>query len=710
MSSETESSVAGRVRAAHGSVQLSRDRAEGPRAATTMGTASAGASTKVGSPWPLVLGQTPAPAAAHQDRPSLRESVSSLLRPGRTVVLGQPRDCGPGTGKTQTAIAVFERLRPRMDLALWVTSATRTAALAAYMEARACLVSQIPRTDPPPDGDGEAIAEEFLQWLAGTHRPWLIVLDDITDPAHLAGLWPRGASGRVIATTRRKDDDLAGPGRAFVEVPDFTREESLDYLTARLAAARRPDSLHGANDLIEGLGYRPAALEQACTLLVDEALTCASLHSLLVSRAAPPGGVEVTCGELHTQLWELACERAQDPAPPHLVRRAARVVSVLDPNGIPGDVLKAPACLEYLATGRARSGGVGWVRRLGELLRLSAPVSVPAEQADYARRRLLRLGLLGPGTTTAGSSSNTAGARGLRMHATAQQSLLQSMTDADLTELVRAVADSLVQIWPDCEVCDQLGQSLRSNAAALATRHPQALWEPGVHELLFRTGRSLGQSGLALQAAAYFEELSAVSASWLGPDHPDTLAARHDSARWRGQAQDASVAVSALQELLADTVRALGTDHPNTLTARANLAYWCGQAGDPAGAVAGYRQVLTDRERVLGDRHPHTLIAALNLAHWSGRAGETEKATSLLERLRPTVGTVLGEEHTYTLVVRHELACWQRVTRDPFRAMAGLERVLADRERLLGVDHPQTLLTRRTLASWRSAQDAIAPG
>jgi hypothetical protein len=315
VSSETESSVAGRVQAAPGSVQLGRDRTEAPRAATSIGATSIGATAEKESPWPLVLGHAPAPAAAHQDRPSLRESISALLRPGRTVVLGQPRSSGPGTGKTQTAIAVFERLRPRMDLALWVTSATRTAALAAYMEARACLASQIPRTEQLPDGDGEAIAEEFLQWLAGTHRPWLIVLDDITDPTHLAGLWPRGASGRVIATTRRKDDDLAGPGRAFVEVPDFTREESLDYLTARLAAARRPDSLYGATELIEGLGYRPTALEQACTLLVDEALTCASLHSLLVSRAVPPGGIEVTCGELHTQLWELACECAQAPAP-----------------------------------------------------------------------------------------------------------------------------------------------------------------------------------------------------------------------------------------------------------------------------------------------------------------------------------------------------------------------------------------------------------
>lgn len=705
MSSDTESSVAGRVLAAPGSVRLGRDRTEAARTPPEIGPDRQGR-----SPWPLVLGHVPAPAPAYQDRSALRESVSSLLRPGRTVVLGQPLGSGGGTGKTQAAIALFERLRPRMDLALWVTSASRTATLAAYMEARSRLAGQIPPPATPTDGDGEQIAEEFLQWLAGTHRPWLIVLDDITDPAHLAGLWPRGASGRVIATTRRKDDDLAGPGRAFVEVPDFTGEESLDYLGTRLATARRPDAMDGAAELAEGLGHRPAALEQACTLLLDEAMTCESLRSLLLSRVRCPVGTQVSCGELHTRLWELACERAQAPAPSHLVSRAARIAGVLDPNGIPGDVFKARAGLEYLATGRAGPRRTGPLARLREILHLPRPVSVPTAQADYARRRLLRLGLLGPGTTAAGPNAGAPRSpRALRMHATAQQALLQSMSDADLTELVRAAADALVQIWPDGEICAQLGQSLRSNAAALATRHPQALWEPGVHELLFRTGRSLGESGLALQAAAYFEELSAVSASWLGPDHPDTLAARHDSARWRGQAQDPSIAVAALKDLLVDTVRALGPDHPNTLTARANLAYWYGQAGDRATAAAGYRQVLADRERVLGERHPHTLIAALNLAHWSGRSGEAEKATSLLERLRPTIGTILGEEHPYTLVVRHELACWQRVTRDPFQAMASLERVLADRERILGRDHPQTLLTRRTLLSWQASEKAAPP-
>jgi hypothetical protein len=52
-----------------------------------------------------------------------------------------------------------------------------------------------------PAGDGETIAAQFLAWLAETGRLWLVVLDDVSDPADLDGLWPAGPAGQVLATT-----------------------------------------------------------------------------------------------------------------------------------------------------------------------------------------------------------------------------------------------------------------------------------------------------------------------------------------------------------------------------------------------------------------------------------------------------------------------------------------------------------------------------
>ncbi|MGH3985454.1 MAG: tetratricopeptide repeat protein [Pseudonocardiaceae bacterium] len=42
----------------------------------------------------------------------------------------------------------------------------------------------------------------------------------------------------------------------------------------------------------------------------------------------------------------------------------------------------------------------------------------------------------------------------------------------------------------------------------------------------------------------------------------------------RGEAGDPAGAAAALEQLLADVLRVLGPDHPDTLATRHNLAYW----------------------------------------------------------------------------------------------------------------------------------------
>ena len=46
----------------------------------------------------------------------------------------------------------------------------------------------------------ESVAAQFVTWLGETSRPWLVVLDDLADPADLDGLWPAGPTGRILVT------------------------------------------------------------------------------------------------------------------------------------------------------------------------------------------------------------------------------------------------------------------------------------------------------------------------------------------------------------------------------------------------------------------------------------------------------------------------------------------------------------------------------
>jgi len=109
-----------------------------------------------------------------------------------------------GVGKTQLALGLAHRWwqQRRVDLLVWVAATSRTAVLTRYAQTAAD-VTGIEDPDPDPDpGDG---AQRFLAWLTRTNRRWLIVLDDLTDPADLQGLWPPvTAAGRTVVTTRRR--------------------------------------------------------------------------------------------------------------------------------------------------------------------------------------------------------------------------------------------------------------------------------------------------------------------------------------------------------------------------------------------------------------------------------------------------------------------------------------------------------------------------
>ena len=48
----------------------------------------------------------------------------------------------------------------------------------------------------------ETAADRFIGWLARTRRPWALILDDLASLADLENLWPAGAAGQVVITTR----------------------------------------------------------------------------------------------------------------------------------------------------------------------------------------------------------------------------------------------------------------------------------------------------------------------------------------------------------------------------------------------------------------------------------------------------------------------------------------------------------------------------
>ncbi|MFE7935729.1 tetratricopeptide repeat protein, partial [Streptomyces sp. NPDC057456] len=288
---------------------------------------------------------------------------------GGTAVLCQVLSGTGGVGKTQLAAhyAGTAWQAGAVDLLVWVTATSRDAVLSAYAEAAVTVTDP---DDPQRAGldDPERAAVRFLAWAQSTDRRWLIVLDDVSGPAHLNGtdgrgdLWPPARpNGRTVVTTRRRDAALPGH---LIDVGLFTKGEAVAYLSAKLAAQGRHDHPGQVEELALDLGHLPLALAQAVTYLLDLHLDCATYRARLADRARNlPDLVPEDSGlpDAHratvAATWSLSIEHADRLRPTGLARPMLHLVALLDPNGIPATVLTSPPALAYLTEHRTPDGG-----------------------------------------------------------------------------------------------------------------------------------------------------------------------------------------------------------------------------------------------------------------------------------------------------------------------------------------------------------------
>ncbi|MFJ5608317.1 NB-ARC domain-containing protein [Streptomyces sp. NPDC093221] len=584
-----------------------------------------------------------------------------------------------GVGKTQLAArhARDAWRSGRLDLLVWVTATSRQAVVDGLAEAAQSLLGA-DREDP------ERAARAFLAWLEPKPAPeaprWLVVLDDVTDPADLTGLWPPDSpTGRTVVTTRSRDAALTGRGRRQVTVGVFTEEESEGYLTAALAAHDR-EPLRELMALGSALGWLPLAMSQATAYVVDAGITCATYRARLADRAQRLADLRPTAlpDDQTTGVaaaWTLSLDRADHHAPVGLARPMLQLVSMLDPNGIPEAVLTGAPALNWLAQ--------------------EAPSqdTVSSDDAVRALRVLHRLSLLDHSPRTPH--------RAVRVHRLVQRAVRDTLTEAEQDALARVAADGLVEAWPEVERDTELAQSLRANTAAVIGVAEKALYEPASHVVLHRYGRSLGMAGQVSDAIAYYANVVRVSHTLLGPAHRHTLFNRAVLANWYGRAGDGTAA-AALGEWLESPHLKVSPDDPLTFAIRSDLAHQEGGTGDPSSAVATYVELLADATRVLGPDHDQTLAIRGHLAEWQGRAGAPSGAVAAYEALYEDYARVLGPEHPHTFLLRARLANWLGVDRSAAAAVTVLTSVLDDMVKVLDPEHRDLLLVRERLAHWQA--------
>jgi tetratricopeptide (TPR) repeat protein len=638
----------------------------------------------------LLSGTVPPLADAYYPREQSGPHLASRMRPGETVVLihGEETELTPatqgGTGKTQLAVEFTHAMwnTRAVEILIWVTAASRESIVTGFAQAANTVDAS------QPDEGAESAAARFVSWLAHTRRPWALVIDDLAELSDLEGLWPSGASGRLLITTRLPASAFEGAvdedrELRMVPVSGLSRREALDYVTSRLTD--HPDQRIEALDLGEDLDGLPLGLAQATAVMSARRQGCREYRAQLAERiphmAAVPG---VSAAVLGT--WSLAAEYGHELPPTGLAWPTLVLAAMMDHHGIPGAVLTSPAACGYIA-GR--------------------PSTANAADQNVVRAAINNLAQAGLVTIDPVSPVRT-----VQMHASVQAAVRAYLPAADLEQVVLAAADALLETWPDGDAPPgagqlespqtgqaQLEQALRDCAATLRATDGGLLWKPEAHPLLFRAGLSLEHGRLFDAAITYWKSMVATSTRLLGPAHANAVVARDRLAAAYEAAGRSADAISVFHTALTEREQNQGAEHPETIAARAHLAHAYQSAGRPVDATSLYERTVADSARLLGPAHAVTMDARTRLAETYQASAQPQEALAAYEALLADAERHLGAGHPTTLAARASLGAAYAAGGRVKDAIAQYQRALADQERMHGPDHPDTIAARASLAS-----------
>ncbi|MEU3069920.1 tetratricopeptide repeat protein, partial [Streptomyces sp. NPDC006906] len=376
----------------------------------------------------------------------------------------------------------------------------------------------------------EELAERAAQWLA-THTGWLIVLDNVNDPADIADLTARAGGGRFLITSRLATawTDATTVVRLDVLDPD----ESLALFT-RIATAHSPGrDLDGAAELCEELGHLPLAIEQAAAYLAQNPLTTPRAYLDLLAQypaAMYRHGAATTPAERTiARIWNITLDRITDLQPE--AADLLRALAWYAPDHI-------PTTLTGAADPPTRNAAVG-------LLTAYSMITPDLPTGTLAVHRLVQALARTPDPDDPHRTP----------HRIAQA---RQQATANLHTALPAAWETPTT-WPTW-------RTLLPHVDALIDHTTHDTDTTATARILNRTGCFLNNQGLPARAITHFHRALTNTERMLGEDHPDTLTSRNNLAHAYESAGDLGRAIPLFEQIVTDTERVLGEDHPSALT------------------------------------------------------------------------------------------------------------------------------------------------
>ncbi len=273
-----------------------------------------------------------------------------------------------GVGKSQVAAEYAYVNRASYDAVLWSAADTESALVLGYSRIAEAL--GLPEL---PDRDQSRMVEAVTRWMQ-TNARWLLVLDNVEDPALLARFLPRIGRGHVLLTSRLRLLDAASVA-APIQLLEMSAAEALAFLLERTKRSGCSESeVQAATEIVSELGGLPLALEQAGAYVLatetrfDEYLRSYRQERLaLLENAGPVQGAYQ--GSVAT-TWRMnfrAVEKKKASA------ELLYLSALLHPDNIPLELITAGAedFGEHLSAALQKRPGVGLNEVLEPLSRYS---------------------------------------------------------------------------------------------------------------------------------------------------------------------------------------------------------------------------------------------------------------------------------------------------------------------------------------------------
>ena len=481
----------------------------------------------------------------------------------------------------------------------------------------------------------EAFHECAIQWLS-SNDGWLVVLDNVSDPADIKLLLARAPGGRFLITTRRGAASWRGIA-APLDLDVLRPAEAVELFTRIYG-----EPAEGIEELCAELGCLPLAIDQAAAYCREAAVTPRTYLDLLARHPYDVHALTAEGGDAQrtvARVWQVTLERLADTP---LAADLLGITSWWAPEGIPRSYLDGITDNPLDVTeGLRRLAAYSMITLHGDTISVHRLVQAVArtsrpELTDRTRdvsARVLYMARRG------GIWSDHSRAWATHVEALASRTAVDSDSE-ELTTLFLEAALRLVRAHPG------RGEALFGRAASFIGRNPGTGGGTAVFALQTAAAVCMTQGDL-VHARRFAEEQLTLTEHEFGDEPAYVLQARVLLVAIL-TALDPAAAKALASEALEHAERVLGHEHKTTVRLRMQLGNLAAEARDRAAVEAR----LAEATRVFGPDSPYAAAFRRQYLRTLVEAGDYEEAVVQAEKLMDWNRSTLGSTDRSTVRLR----------------------------------------------------------